>query len=83
MTENKMPDVAYLYVTSNRVRMWSLSRRTHHHATISYEKNKYLRSKPVEALLKQARDVVAIYNDEYKGYGDLIASIDKFLVEDK
>lgn len=37
----------------------------------------------IETVLKQARDAVYALNDEYGGWDDLLASIEKFLGENK
>lgn len=75
MIETKMPDVISVFTT-------------HDADYIAFKEfdpigTSYYRAEPVESLLKQAREVVAIYNDEYKGYDDLITAIDAFLGEGK
>lgn len=74
MTENKMQDVIWLGWNSG----WNCAEHK-----IDGCGTKYYRAEPVEAMLKQARDVVAIHNDEYSGYDDLITAIDVFLGDGK
>ena len=41
--QNTMPDTAWLYITDNNARNWSLKHTKHHHRMIPYFKTEYIK----------------------------------------